>query len=116
MSMIYTIGDTKYVLMYALRSSKHNPHAHPRKYSCAGFDHPAIGIYYMHSIRRCRFGPDSCTLLNDKRIRKLLRFLKGASTVSNHLYGLSPQQNAAAAASAAFRPLTRAPSKVAELR
>ncbi len=50
MSMIYTIGDTtigdtKYVLMYALRSSKHNPHAHPRKYSCAGFDHPAIGIY-----------------------------------------------------------------------
>ena len=50
MSMIYTIGDTKYVLMYALRSSKHNPHAHPRKYSCAGFDHPAIGIYITFDV------------------------------------------------------------------
>ena len=50
MSMIYTIGDTKYVLMYALRSSKHNAHAHPRKYSCAGFDHPAIGIYITFDV------------------------------------------------------------------
>ncbi len=68
MSMIYTIGDTIgdtiyiYVLMYALRSSKHNPHAHPRKYSCAGFDHPAIGIY-ITCIRFDSFDVDSDRIL-----------------------------------------------------